>query len=87
VHAQRILLITWTGLIAATLVSWLLGAEHALGGPPAAGAAVALVLGFAKARIVGRTFMEISTAPSALRWTFDLWIVVVATTLVVLVLA
>lgn len=60
--------VSWLVLIAATLVSYLLGAEHGLGS-----ATVVVVFGIAaiKIRLVGLDFMELRSAPTPLRALFE----------------
>jgi hypothetical protein len=60
--------VSWLVLIAATLVSYALGAEHGVGS-----VTVVLVLGIAafKIRLVGLDFMELRSAPIPLRAAFE----------------
>jgi Prokaryotic Cytochrome C oxidase subunit IV len=62
--------ISWLLLIAATVVSWAVGAEHGTGSP-----VVLVVLGIAalKVRLVGLDFMELRHAPVPLRAAFELY--------------
>jgi Prokaryotic Cytochrome C oxidase subunit IV len=64
--------LTWLILVAATLVSWLVGAEHGTGSLLAV-----LVLGIAavKVRLVGLDFMELRHAPLPLRAAFECYCV------------
>lgn len=71
--------LAWSGLIAATLLSWFLGAGHELGAESAG--VVILLIAFVKVRFVGRYFMELRHAPLGLAAVFDVWIVVVAAVL------
>jgi len=71
--------LVWSGLIAATLMSWFLGAGHRLG---AAAGVMILLIAFVKVRFVGRYFMELRHAPLGLVAAFDAWIVVVAAALI-----
>lgn len=59
---------SWLFLIAATVVSWAVGAEHGTGSLVAV-----LVLGIAaiKVRLVGLDFMELRHAPIPLRLAFE----------------
>lgn len=60
-------------LVAATLLTWLLGVEsHAA--QTVAGVGV-LAIGFVKLRLVGIHFMEIGTAPVVLRAIFESYVV------------
>lgn len=68
VYVPRRAGISWLVLIAATLVSCLVGAEHGIGST-----AAVLVLGIAaiKIRLVGLDFMELRSAPTPLRAVFE----------------
>ncbi|BCO39117.1 hypothetical protein MINTM001_02560 [Mycobacterium paraintracellulare] len=59
---------SWLVLIAATLVSYALGAEHGAGS-----VMVVVILGIAafKIRLVGLDFMELRSAPVLLRAAFE----------------
>jgi len=70
---------TWTLLTAATSVSWYLGDGH--GAVDVASVAV-LAVAFVKVYLVGREFMELRTAPTALHTLFAGWCTVVCTALV-----
>jgi hypothetical protein len=58
----------WVFLVGATLVSWVVGADHGTGSMVAV-----VVLGIAaiKARLVGLDFMELRHAPIPLRMAFE----------------
>ncbi len=60
--------LSWLLLIAATVLSWAVGAEHGTGSLVAI-----VVLGIAagKARLVGLDFMELRNAPIPLRMAFE----------------
>jgi caa(3)-type oxidase subunit IV len=60
--------VSWLVLIAATLVSYALGAEHGAGS-----VTVVVILGIAaiKVRLVGLDFMELRSAPMLLRAAFE----------------
>lgn len=62
--------VSWLVLIAATLVSYALGAEHGVGSVMVV---VVVVLGIAafKIRLVGLDFMELRSAPIPLRAAFE----------------
>ena len=66
--------LTWLLLVAATVVSWAVGAEHGTGSLVAV-----LVLGIAsiKVRLVGLDFMELRHAPIALRAMFEAYCCVI----------
>jgi Prokaryotic Cytochrome C oxidase subunit IV len=72
--------LVWSGLIAATLMSWFVGVGHELG--EAFAGVVILLIAFVKVRFVGRYFMELRHAPFGLVAVFDAWIVVVASALI-----
>jgi hypothetical protein len=59
---------SWLVLIAATLVSYALGAEHGVGS-----VVVVVVFGIAaiKVRLIGLDFMELRSAPMPLRAVFE----------------
>ncbi|ANE81275.1 hypothetical protein A7U43_20050 [Mycobacterium adipatum] len=63
---------SWLFLVAATIVSWAVGAEHGTGSLVAV-----VVLGIAavKVRLVGLDFMELRHAPFALRAAFEAYCV------------
>ncbi|WP_266049706.1 cytochrome C oxidase subunit IV family protein [Mycolicibacterium sp. J2] len=72
--------IVWFVLVAATLASWTLGVGHEL---PARYAAVGIiVIAFVKVHFVGRYFMELRDAPTALKAVFGAWNVAVAALLI-----
>lgn len=60
--------VAWLLLIAATVVSWAVGAEHGTG---SAVAVVVLAIAAVKVRLVGLDFMELRRAPVALRAVFE----------------
>ena len=62
--------IVWGVLIAATLLSWWLGAGHGVSSRLGASVAV-LVVAMIKIRLVGRYFMELRRAPLPLRTVFE----------------
>jgi hypothetical protein len=64
--------LSWLLLIAATALSTLLGIEHSLGDHVAV---VVLGLAAAKIRLIGLDFMELRSAPVALRATFEAYCV------------
>lgn len=75
----------WAGLIGATLLSWWLGADHGIAGIRAASVAV-LVVAFVKVRFVGLHFMDLRSAPPALRGAFEAWCLTVALLVIALYL-
>ncbi len=71
-------------LVAATLLTWLLGVETATSHTVAG--AGALAIGFAKLRLVGVHFMEIGGAPALLRIVFESYVAVTFAVLLALYL-
>ena len=66
--------VTWALLVAATVVSWVLGADHGLEGDRRdLVAGIILALAFIKIDLVGRYFMELHGAPPLLRRAFSVW--------------
>lgn len=63
-------MVVWMILIAATLVSWFLGANHGVHDHHVATALILLVA-FVKVRFVGLYFMELRDAPRRLRILFE----------------
>jgi hypothetical protein len=76
----------WGLLVVATLASSSMGTSHAITDPEVAGAAV-ITVGFVKARMIGRYFMELRFAPVPLRLAFDSWLLLTWSVLVGLYLA
>ncbi len=69
--------VVWVVLSVITVVSWRLGPAHHAG-PPAPSVAITVIvlaLGFVKARLIIRYFMEVQTAPAWLRAATDGWLV------------
>ena len=60
--------VSWLLLVAATLVSWLVGAEHGTGSTVGV---VVLAIAAVKIRLVGLDFMELRHAPTPLRVAFE----------------
>jgi caa(3)-type oxidase subunit IV len=73
--------VVWLVLLAATLLSW--ESAHSADGYRLA-SAVVLLIAFLKARLIGLEFMELRTAPRALRFIFEAWVVVACGTLLAL---
>ena len=63
----------WLALIAVTVVSWSVGAEHGAGSTVAV---VVLALALVKVRFVGLDFMELRTAPQMLRGAVEAYCVI-----------
>jgi heme/copper-type cytochrome/quinol oxidase subunit 4 len=72
---ERRLVLSWLALVAITLASfaWAEGASWLRG--PVVAATVVVVLAFIKVRIVILDFMEVRTAPPALRLLLEVWVV------------
>ncbi|MGV9799222.1 cytochrome C oxidase subunit IV family protein [Mycobacterium sp. NPDC003449] len=65
------LVVSWAVLVLLTLISVVLGADHAAGGMgPRVATVAVLVIAFAKAAVVAMNFMEVKTAPNHLRLAF-----------------
>lgn len=71
----------WAILVLATVVSWTLGTHHVFNNFTAA-SVVILLIAFIKVRLVGLYFMELRTAPAALRILFEAYCAVVCTVVV-----
>lgn len=67
----------WLILVTLTLITWLIGMEHGYSGPGgvAIGMTTVLAIAFVKVHLVGRTFMELRSAPSGLKLAFGSWVV------------
>nr|WP_084027759.1 cytochrome C oxidase subunit IV family protein [Mycobacterium avium] len=64
--------VAWLILVALTVVSWMLGTQHGLGGANHVPASLVIVLvAVFKVRLVGLYFMELRDAPWALRGIFE----------------
>lgn len=63
----------WVALVAVTVVSWAVGAEHGVGSTVAV---IVLALALLKVRFVGLDFMELRTAPMILRGIFEAYCVI-----------
>ena len=60
--------LSWLVLVAATIVSWAVGAEHGIGSVVVV---VVLAIAAIKVRLVGLDFMELRHAPIPLRVMFE----------------
>ena len=69
-------MVVWFGLIAATLLLWYLGAEHAVQNAHLTTVLI-LIVAFIKWRFVGLYFMELRDAPIPLRMIFEAQCVIV----------
>ena len=63
----------WLALVAVTIVSWAVGADHEVGSGIAV---VVLALAVIKVRFVGLDFMELRNAPLPLRAAFEAYCVI-----------
>ncbi len=78
--------IVFVGLLVATCVTWWLGSESSLtGGALGFAATLTILIAFAKVYFIGRDFMDLRTAPTALRVAFGVWVIFVALAAVALV--
>ena len=84
-NSANYLLLSWGILIGLTAISWWLGGDHGLG--PASATAAILVIAFAKALLVGASFMELHKASAALQMVFGAWCVLACAVLVVIAVA
>ena len=75
--------VIWLVLVLATLLSWSAGTGVGHLSARAAGV-VAILVAFVKARFVALDFMEVRSAPLALRLFVEAWIVLVGGAIVVL---
>jgi len=66
----------WAVLIAATVVSWMLGTQHGFNSYTLA-SVVILLIAFIKVRLVGLYFMELRDAPTVLRGLFEAYCIIV----------
>lgn len=73
----------WAILVAATLASYLFQLEGVRSHPRLVGTAI-LLIAFFKVRLIGMRFMELRDTVLPLRLAFEAWVVVMATTLIVL---
>jgi hypothetical protein len=63
----------WLALVAVTIVSWAVGADHEVGSGVGV---VVLALALIKVRFVGLDFMELRTAPLFLRGIFEAYCII-----------
>lgn len=72
----------WLVLSALTVLSWILGADHAFGGTDHTSATLAIIaVTVFKVRLVGLYFMEVRDAPAWLRVLFESFCVALLTLL------
>lgn len=67
--------IVWVVLVVFSCATWAIGGNQAFS--PTVVTAVVLAIALVKVRFVGSDFMELRTAPTALRLSFDLYLIVV----------
>lgn len=74
-HKKQVVLV-WLLLVLLTFALWGFGLEHGSSRSTAPDIAMAIVLAvaFAKTQLVGSVFMELRTAPVALRLAFSAWV-------------
>jgi caa(3)-type oxidase subunit IV len=65
--------LAWSVLVVLTLAQWTIGSHITSNGPHTAAGVVIFVVATFKARLVGLYFMELRTAPWALRGVFELF--------------
>jgi caa(3)-type oxidase subunit IV len=67
--------LSWSVLVVLTMAQWMIGNQIVGGGPHVAACLVIFVVAVFKARLVGLYFMELRSAPFALRGLFELYCV------------
>lgn len=71
--------LVWLLLIVATCASWALGTDHASFSSDAAVVTVGIItIAMTKVRFVVHYFMEVRSAPIALRFIFEAWMLVLS---------
>ena len=82
------IIVVWAALVVLTVLLWGLGWEHAAArdGKPSFLIAAILGIAFVKTQIVATFFMELRTAPNALRLAFSTWVVGVGAALIAIYL-
>lgn len=81
-NSTNYLVLSWGILMGLTVVSWWLGADHGVG--PILVTVAILVIAFAKALLVGASFMELGKASAVLQMVFGAWGVLACLVLVVI---
>jgi hypothetical protein len=76
-------IVVWSVLVAATCLSWWVGADRAIHTADVV-AAIVVAVAFIKVRLIGIHFMELGRAPVALRSLFEGYAVVVPAVLLIL---
>ncbi len=80
---QKITLV-WIGLVLATGLSWQFGHGFGFGDNTRFATIAIIVISFLKVRFIVLDFMEVRTAPKALRVALETWLVLVCATLIFL---
>jgi len=80
---QKITLV-WLGLVLATGLSWLFGHGFGFGDNVQLATTAVILISFIKVRFIVLDFMEVRTAPMALRITLEAWSVIVCAILIFL---
>ena len=78
------LTIVWLLLIIATALSWQFGHGMGFGDQLHYATVAVLIITFIKVRFIYLDFMELKTAPPALRWVVEAWALIACATLIVL---
>lgn len=71
--------VVWFVLIAATVLSWMLGTDHGFSAGHSLASVLILLVAFIKVRFIGLWFMELREAPIVLRGIFEAYCLVVCT--------
>jgi apolipoprotein N-acyltransferase len=76
------LVYVWAGLLIATVLSYWLGAEHAIGSTTPVYSVLIVFVAFVKVRFIGLYFMELRSAPRRLRAAYEAWCLAACATLI-----
>ena len=76
------LTVVWLLLIVATALSWQFGHGFGFGEQMHYGTIAVIIISFIKVRFIYLDFMELKTAPPALRWVVEAWAFIVCLTLI-----
>lgn len=82
---HRRLTLVWIGLMSATGASWAICHRYSLA--PEIVAGIVIAIAFLKVRFVGLDFMELRTAPTAMRLAFEAWLLIACVGLIRLAVA
>lgn len=74
----------WLLLVSATGLSWWMGGDHSSFLTAGQMASMVLAIALLKVRFVLRHFMEVNSAGNYLKWTTDVWVILVGITLLFL---